>query len=463
MQRTEEPEKQYRRMLNEPIGKLILQMALPMVVSMLITVIYNTADTYFVSQINKSASAAVGAVYSVMAILQAVGYGLGMGSGSLISRALGQKRSELAQKYASSAFFLALLLGGLLGAAGLSVLRPMLRLLGCSETMLPYAVDYAKYILMAAPISCSVFVLNNTCRAEGEAMLSMWGMGIGGGLNLVLDPIFIFRLGLGAGGAALATAVSNGVSFVIFLFFFLSGRSALRIRLRSVSRKLSDYWLIFSTGLPTVCRQGLGSLASALLNIQAVVYGDAAVSAVTIANKVYVLVRNLVLGVGQGFMPVAGYNYGAGDRCRTWRAFSFTAKVGTAVCLAFAALSYGFAEPIMAWFSSDAEVIAIGVQTLHFAAAVMPFMAVSTYVNQLYQALGFRVQATFLASCRQGVFFVPAILLLPVFYHCVGVEAAQPAADFLTFFVAAAFLIVFYRKEFRNSVKNAKGESYGKS
>ena len=223
-------------------------------------------------------------------------------------------------------------------------------------------------------------------------------------LNIVLDPLFIFTLDMGAGGAALATAVSQVVSFVILLLFFLTGRSIVRLRLRSVSRHFRDYWLIFTTGLPTVCLQGLGSVASAVLNMQAVLYGDAAVSAITIANKLYVFVRNLVIGIGQGFQPVAGYNYSAGKRRRAWQAFWFSSLVGTVLCTVCAIVMAIFARPILWWFCSDAEVVRIGADTLRFSCIVLPLLAVSTFVNQLYQCLGYRTAATFLASCRQGHF-----------------------------------------------------------
>lgn len=446
MAQTQSGEAQYRRMMETPIPRLVTSLALPTTVSMLVTVIYNTADTYFVSQINKSASAAVGMVYTLMAIIQAIGYGFGMGAGSLISLKLGEKDDRAAEKYASSAFFASVLIGAAVGGGCLLFLSPILRLLRCTDTILVYAEPYAFWILLAAPVSCASFVLNNTLRAEGESRVAMWGLGIGGVLNIALDPLFIFTFDMGTSGAALATAVSQTVSFLILLAIFLTGRSIVPLRLRSVSRRAGDYAMIVATGFPTICRQGLGSLASALLNAQAVVYGDAAVSAITIANKAYVLVRNIVIGIGQGFQPVAGYNYSAGNRRRTWQAFTFSTLVGTVICVLSAAGIALFASQIMFWFCDDAEVAHIGVQTLYFGCAVMPLMAFSTYVNQLYQCLGFKAAATFLASCRQGIFFVPAVFLLPLLWDCLGVQMSQPAADLLTFFISVPFLISFYRR-----------------
>jgi len=438
---------QYERMMNTPIPRLVTSVAVPTVIGMLITVVYNTADTYFVSQINKSASAAVGAVYAIMAIIQAFGYGLGVGAGSLVSRRLGSKRNSDADRYASSAFFAAIIVGVLISIAGLSVLGPFLRLLGCTDTMMPYALPYARYILIAAPINCATFVLNNVLRSEGFSKLAMLGIGTGGILNVIFDPIFIFALNFGTGGAALATMFSQCVSFCILLSMFLSGKSIVHISPKHVSRKFVDYRMIVTTGIPTICRQGLGSVAAAVLNIQAIAYGgDATGAAITIANKVYILVRNISIGFGQGFQPVAGYNYGAGNKKRTWQAFTFSVKVGSVVCIAFAVFSALFAKQIMWWFCDDAEVAGIGIETIYFSSVAMPFLAFSTYVNQLYQGLGFKAQATFLASCRQGIFFLPAVLLLPLAFDRAGVEIAQPFADLCTCAVSIPFIILFYKK-----------------
>ena len=279
-------EQQYQRMIQTPIPKLVSSLAIPTTVGMLITVIYNTADTYFVSQINKSAAAAVGAVYAVMSIIQAIGFGLGMGSGSLISRKLGAKEDQAAHTYASSAFFAAILCGALISVFGLLFLEPMLKLLGCSETMMPHAIPYAKFVLIAAPISCSTFVLNNTLRSQGRSMQATIGMSIGGILNVILDPIFIFGLNMSTGGAALATAISQSVNFCVLLCFFLAGKSIVSVHPKHVSRKFADYKAIVTTGLPTICRQGLGSVAAAVLNIQAIAFGgDAAGAAITIFQQ----------------------------------------------------------------------------------------------------------------------------------------------------------------------------------
>ena len=440
-------EQQFQKMLKTPIPKLVTSLAIPTVIASLITVVYNTADTYFVSQINKSASAAVGAVYAIMAIIQALGFGIGVGAGSLISRKLGQKDNAAADKFASSAFFATILAGTIICVTGLSFLKPFLRLLGCTDTMMPYAIPYARFILLAAPISCATFVLNITLRSEGFSLRAMIGIGAGGILNMMLDPLLIFTCKMGTGGAALATMISQFVSFGILSAQFISGKSVVRILPKYISRTFADYKLIITTGLPTIFRQGLGSIAAAVLNIQAISYGgDAAGAAITIANKIYTLARQVCIGIGQGFQPVAGYNYGAGNKKRTWQSFAFATVLGSIICVAFAAVTALFAGKIMWWFCSDAQVAKIGIEMLYISSAAMPFLAFSTYVNQLYQCLGFKGQATFLASCRQGIFFLPTVLLLPLWLGCLGVEAAQSVADLCTFVVSVPFLMYFYRK-----------------
>ena len=437
---------QHRRMTETPIPKLIVSMAVPTTTSQLITVAYNVADTYFVAQIGTSAAAAVGVVFSLMSIIQAFGFGLGMGAGSLISRRLGAKKNEEANSFGSSAFFAAIAGGFVLLMGGMLTLQWLMRVLGSTETMLPYTCAYARYILLGAPLMCASFVLNNILRSEGEATFAMLGLCTGGILNTVLDPLFIFVMNMGISGAALATVLSQAVSFLVLLSAFLRGKSIVKLSIRNVSHRWQEYGMILKNGFPTICRQGMASLAAALMNVQAAVYGDAAVAAITISNKIYMLVRNIVIGIGQGFQPVAGYNYGAGCKKRVRQAFLFSCELGTAICVIATLLLAFHSGTVILWFRNDSEVIRIGTAALNYACMVMPFLAYSTYVNQMYQCLGFSVPATFLASCRQGIFFVPLIFLLPKFFGVAGVEGCQPASDLLTFVVSVPFQLWFYKK-----------------
>lgn len=443
-------EKRHKQMIETPIPRLVTSLAIPTTISQLITIIYNTADTYFVSHIDTSASAAVGVAFALQAIIQAFGFGISMGCSSIVSRKLGLKEDETANVYASSSVAAALAVGLFIMAVGLSTLTPLMRLLGATETMLPYAKSYTRVILMGAPVMCLSFVLSAILKSEGEARLSMIGLTAGGLVNIALDPLFIFVFGLGIKGAALATVISQGVSLVILAALFLRGRSIVRLSVKSVSGKFSVYWDLVRIGFPTICRQGLASVSSALLNHGAAAYGgmyaDAAVAAVTISNKIYMLVRSVTIGLGQGFQPVAGYNFGAGLYKRVKKAFLFATIVGTVLCTA-AAIAIGFnTEAVMRWFRDDPKVVEIGALALKFACAVMPVMAYSTFVNQLYQCLGYSVAATVLASCRQGIFFIPIILLVPRAIGLTGVQLAQPAADLMTFVVSVPFQIRFFRK-----------------
>ena len=439
-------EQQYIRMTETPVSKLVTSLAIPTVAGMLVSSIYNITDTFFVSQLGTSASAAVGVVFSIQSLIQAVGFSIAMGSGSMISRRLGQKDNESACRFVSSAFAMAFVFGTLLGVLGLIFLEPLMRLLGSTDTMLPHSCAYARYILATAPIFAASFVLNVAMKSQGRATLSMLGMAAGNVLNVILDPLFIFGLKMGTSGAALATAVSQCVSFCALLYFFRNKQDTLRIRPHFISRNVRDYVTIVRVGSPTLCRQGCGSIASALLNNRAMLYGDAAVAAMSIANRVYNVVRSILVGIGQGFQPVAGFNYGAKRPDRVRSAFRFTVILGSTVAVLFTALLAVFAPQLMTVFRrDDPEVIRMGSQALRMLCAVMPLLAYSTYVNQMLQCLGRAGQATFLASCRQGTLYVPLILVLSTVWQFTGIQLTQPIADGLTFLVSIPFHIWFFR------------------
>ncbi len=447
MKKAVSSEAEYKRMTEDSVTGLVLRLSLPTVVSQMITSVYNMADTFFVTRLGDSAVGAVSIVYALQSIIQAVGFGLAMGAGSLVSRRLGEKDNDGAHKYASCAFFSALLMGLLLTLGGLINLKGLLRVFGSTETILPYASDYAFIILLGAPVMCASFVLNNILRAEGKATFSMLGLMAGGFLNMLLDPLFIWGMNMGVAGAALATVISQCISFLILISFYLMGKSIVKLSVKRLSRKAGDYLLIVKTGLPTVFRQGLGSLATTLLNVRVKMYGDAAIAAVGIANKVYMLLRSFVLGVGHGFQPVAGYNYGAGKPQRVKKAFWVATALGTAVSLCASAVLLLFSKQIIGLFQPEtAEVVQIGSRMLAFVGLALPALGYSTYVNQLYQSLGFVKGATVLASCRQGICFVPLIILLPSLIGLDGILMTQPLSDLLTFCISVPFNIYFLKK-----------------
>ncbi len=440
-------EAQHKKMTESSVVKLVLTLSIPTVLSQMITSIYNMADTYFVTSLGDSAVGAVSVVFALQSIIQAIGFGLAMGAGSLVSRLLGEKDDAGASKYACCAFYSAILMGFLLMGGGLINLDGLLRVFGSTETILPYAHDYGLIILLGAPVMCASFVMNNTIRAEGKAIFAMVGLTAGGIVNILLDPIFIFTLDMGVAGAALATVLSQVVSFIILLAFYLSGKSIVRLSPKNLSRRPADYGIIVKTGLPTVFRQGLGSLATTLLNVQVKGYGDPAIAAVGIANKVYMLLRSFVLGIGHGFQPVAGYNYGAGKKKRVKQAFWTATVLGTVVSTLAAVFLLLFSGEVIRFFNPEtAETVRIGRRTLILIGFALPFLGYSTYVNQLYQSLGFVKGASVLASCRQGIFFLPLIFALPALMGLDGILLTQPLADVLTFLTSVPFNIVFLRK-----------------
>lgn len=436
---------QYLRMTGTPIPKLVISMAIPTIISMLITGIYNMADTYFVSCLKSdSATAAVGVVFSLMSLIQAVGFTLGMGSGSLISRLLGQKKKEDADEVFSSAFAAALLFGLALTVFGLLFLDSLMSLLGATETILPYARSYASYILYGAPVMAVSFVLNNVLRAEGHATLSMVGITTGGVLNMILDPICIFLFDMGIAGAAIATLISQCISCVILLSCFLLGKSSLVLSPKNVSFQPARYAAILTTGMPSLCRQGLGSIATVALNRAAMTYGDPAVAAMSVVGKVFMLIMSALIGFGQGYMPVVGFNYGAGRFDRVRHSFFFTWKTGTLMMAALASAGFLFAPQILSLFGSG-EMLNIGVVAMRAQCVGLLFMPTGVTANMTFQTIGQSAKATFLSACRQGVYFLPLILLLPNFWGLMGVQLTQAIADILTAITALPFMLWFYR------------------
>ena len=435
-------ELQYKKMVDTPVKKLIISLALPTTISMLITAIYNIADTYFVAKLGASASGAVGVVFSFMAIIQAIGFTLGMGGGSYISSLLGERREKEAQEVGSASFYSAIFLGFLLLIFGMLFLRPMLSMLGATDTVLPYAEDYAKYIVIGAPIMTSSFVLNNLLRAEGKAKLAMIGLTTGGLLNMGLDPLFIHTFNMGISGAAIATLVSQFISFSILLSMFLFKKSIIRLSIFSISKRPYVYLEIFRIGFPSLCRQGFASLASILLNNQAGTYGgDACLSAMTIISKIAMVVFSVCLGIGQGYQPVSGYNYFSCNYKRCKEAMLFTFVVSTILMSISCIVLFVFSKEVMGFFIDDSDVIEIGKVALRYQCIALPLLPLNTICNMTFQSTRKKFRAALLSCCRQGLFFIPTIIFLPMLIGLKGVELTQAIADTLTFLFSLMFFI----------------------
>lgn len=437
---------QYQKMLSAPVPKLVTSLAVPTMVSMLVTSIYNVADAYFVSKLGTYASGAVGIVFSLMAMIQAIGFTVGMGAGSAISRLLGKKETDKAQKIASSAFALSILSGGAFCIFGVFFLEKLMVWLGATESILPYAKEYARYILYVAPVMTASFVLNNLLRAEGKTKLSMIGILGGSILNIALDPLFIFAFGFGIQGAAAATAVSQCVSFGILLFFFIRKKTILRLSFKNLSADISLYREFIANGMPSFFRQGLASVSSIALNRVAAGYSDAAVAAMSIVGKVFLMVYCVLIGFGQGYQPAAGYNYGAKEYGRVRQAYRFLMIAGTVGMTCIGAALFWAAPLLLKQFiPEDAKVIEIGIQALRMQCVVMPLLTLGIACNMTFQAVGQSVKATVFASLRQGIFFLPFIWVLPRLFGIYGMEAAQPAADAATFLVCVPVIWKFIK------------------
>lgn len=446
MTATDQSAQQFRKMTETPIPQLILGLAAPTILSMLITSIYNLADTFFVGQISTSASGAVGVVSSLMAIIQALGFMLGHGAGSIISRSLGNQDTSAATRFASTSFFTALAFGALLAVGGLVTLPDFMMLLGSTETILPHACAYARPILLAAPLMMSSLVLNNILRYEGKANLAMVGLVSGGLLNILLDPLFMFTFGFGTAGAGIATALSQCVSFFILLAMFLSGKTVSRLRISAFTHSTSEFGRILFTGAPSFGRQGLNSIGGMLLNIAARNYGDAAVAGMSIVSRIFMFILSVVIGVGQGLQPVAGFNYGARKYHRVRQAAVFTISAAFCMLTVIVCLCWFSGDTLIRLFRDDPEVTAVALPAFRYQCIAMFLQPVIVVTNMMFQSIGKSGRATFLACCRQGVCFIPLVLTLPHLWGLSGVEICQPIADVLTFCISLPFLLSFLKQ-----------------
>lgn len=427
------PEEKRKYLTEEKIPTLVLNMAVPSIISMLITSFYNMADTFFVGQIGTTATAAVGVIFPLMSIIQALGFTFGHGSGNYISRKLGQGEVEDAKKMAATGFVSALVAGAIFGFVGLIFLDGLVGILGATPTIAPYARQYAMYILIGTPFMASSLVLNNQLRFQGSAFFGMIGMGVGAVLNIALDPLFIFVLDMGVSGAALATILSQIVSFCLLLRGCTRGGN-IAISLKNFSPSWARYKEIARGGTPSLFRQGLGSVATICLNFAAGIYGDAAIAGMSIVTRVLQFANSAIIGLGQGFQPVCGFNYGAKLYGRVRKAFWFTVSLAFCVLLIGSIVGIAFAPQIIAIFrKEDLEVIKIGALSLRLQCIFLPLSAFVVGSNMMLQTIGKPVKASISAAARTGLFFVPAILILPQFFGLLGVQMSQAVADLCSF------------------------------
>lgn len=438
-------DEKYQMMTESPIPGLIGRLAVPTIISMLITSFYNMADTFFVGRVGTSATAAVGVAFPIMAIIQALGFFCGHGSGNSISRRLGSKDSGAAEQLAATGFFLALFLGFAVMVLGLVFLKPLCILLGSTDTILPYTEEYLGIILIGAPYMTAQLVLNNQIRFQGNAFYSMIGITAGAVLNIVLDPLFIFVFHMGIAGAALATILSQFVSFVMLLAGIRISK-CIPIRFRNISLSKDRLREIMGGGLPSLFRQGLGSVATMTLNIAANPYGDAAIAAMSIVSRITMFAGSALIGFGQGFQPVCGFNYGAKKFGRVREAFWFCIKVSTVVLFFLSIGGMLLSGHLIGIFRDDADVIRIGTTALRFQCLTFTLNGWIIMNNMMMQTMGKTVYASILASARQGLFFIPALLILPRLFGLLGIQGAQAAADLCTVVITTILCRIVMRQ-----------------
>ena len=439
-------EKNYVKMTETPVPKLVMRLAVPTTVSMLISSIYNTADTFFVSRISVSASGATGIVFALMALLQAFGFMFGHGAGSNISRLLGAKENEKATVFASTSFFLALVTGAVIGILGLIFIEPFMYLLGSTDTILNDAKTYGTFILIGAPALIASCVMNNILRYEGRAVYAMIGLMAGAFLNMALDPILIFGLKMDIAGAGLATAFSQYLSFFVLLRPFLKGQTSSKIRLRAFTKDISDIGNILITGTPNLLRQGLNSLSTSILNSLAAPYGDAAIAAFSIVSRCSNMIFAFAIGLAQGFQPVAAFNYGAKKYGRVRKAiiFTFAGAIGlVAVIGGVCALN---AEKIISLFREEQLIVETGSGALRYMCLGMLLLPITAGGSMLFQSTGHKTRAIIIAMLQSGALYIPFMFILPRFFELKGLMLAQPAAYILSALIALPLVLVFLRE-----------------
>lgn len=447
MENKEQIDEQYVRMTQTPVSKLILTLGLPTVVSMLVTNIYNMADTYFVGSLGTSASGATGIVFGLMAILQAFGFMFGHGAGSNIARKLGNHDVKSAKIYASTSFWSSILVGIIIMVIGIGFMDPFMRLLGSTETILPYARTYAFFILIAGPAMTSGCVMNNILRYEGKAFFAMIGLTLGGVLNIFGDYVFVNICHMGIAGAGLSTAISQYISMVVLLIPYLRKQTQSAFYIKDFAKNIVVYKDIISTGMPSLFRQGLNSVSTMVLNGTAGLYGDAAVAAISIVSRIVNFLFCIAIGIGQGFQPVSAFNYGAKYYSRVKAGFLFALELGTALMVCLSIISFINAGAFVAIFRDDAEVIRIGTVALRWYSISLVLMPITMYGNMLFQSIGRSTIATFLAALRSGLTLIPCIILMNMFFGLSGLEKAQSIAEIISAIISVPFIIHYFKTQ----------------
>ena len=432
----------FQKMTTAPVEKLVVSLAIPSIAIMIISALYNMADTYFVSSLGTSQVAAVGIAFPLMAIIQAMGFFFGQGSGNYMARALGARKTSEASRMAATGLVSGFVIMSLITITGLISLKPLVIGLGATETIKPFAEEYLLYILIASPWMVAATVLNQQLRFQGSASVAMVGMLSGAILNIFLDPLFIFVFKLGVKGAAMATGLCQIMSFFILLFYGCNRSGNVSIKFSHFSPSWKRYLEMFRGGLPSLIRQGLSSISFIIINHFARAYGDAAIAAISIVNRVANFSSSMILGFGQGFQPVCGFNFGAKLYSRVRKAFWFCVRLCTAGLLTLSLLMAAFAPQLIALFrKEDLDVITIGARGLRLQCISLPMTALIVISNMMTQTMGKAMEASIVALSRQGLFLIPSLFILGPLLGLWGIQLATPVADLMCLIVVIPLLV----------------------
>jgi putative MATE family efflux protein len=452
----------YREMTSSPIAPLIVSLAIPTVISNLVTTIYNLADTFFIGQISTSASGAIGVAYAMMTLIQAVGFFFGQGAGNAVSRSLGGKDTERAGIIAAVATASAFAGGIVIAIIGHIFLEPLCILCGATDTILPYAETYLGIILIGAPWMATSLVLNNLLRFEGNAFFSMVGLVSGAVLNFVLAPVLIFVCDLGIAGAGLATITCQLLSFVLLLIG-MQKAGTVRLSMANLKPTAKLFKTIANGGLPSLLRQVVYGFATICLNTAARPYGDAAIAGIAVVTRVVSIGNCVQIGLGQGFQPVCGYNFGARRYGRVREGFFFAVKASFVVLALMCVAAFAFAPQIVAFLRDDPEVVAVGTATLRFQCMSLPFTGLAMITNFMLQTTGKMWRASFLGVARLGIILAPTVMILSNALGLFGIEMSQSVSDAITLVIsipmATSLLRELARRQAKADEKAASQES----
>ncbi len=448
---------QFDKMTKTPVSKLVMTLSVPTIISMLVTNIYNIVDSAFVGTLGTSASGAVGIVFGFMTILQAIGFTFGQGAGSIVSRLLGKKEDTNASIIASTGFFCAFILATVTAIICFVFIKPLLYFLGATDTIFPYAKSYISYIIISTPFMVTTFVLNNVLRFEGKASFAMIGLLSGSIINIGGDALLMFVFKMGIRGAAISTCVSQMISFSILFWAFISGKTTSKISLKYFRLDFPKIGDIVGTGLPSMLRQGLNSIATILLNTLSKPFGDAAIAGMSITSRIFFLFFSIVIGVGQGFQPVSGFNYGAGRFDRVRKAFYFTFSLAEALVLVMSTIVFFKAGTFARLLRDDDMVVFIATRALKLQCIASIFLPFCVITEMVLQSTGSKLAASILSSLRGGLFFIPALLILSHYRGLSGIQEAQPLAFVLAVIPAVIMAPLYFKKLKRFEEQTEKG------